>query len=64
VRDPALQPSVTVTNHPRGHRDTLSRRDSLEGEIGESLKPEPLDSIAEEAERQVPDAIVTASLER
>jgi predicted metal-dependent hydrolase len=39
--------STTVANHPR-HRRTLSRRDSLVDELGESLKRTPLGNVAEE----------------
>jgi hypothetical protein len=55
VRDPAAQPTGSVTNHHRRHRRTLSRRDSLLKEIGESLKQAPLDNVAQEAESQTLD---------
>jgi chemotaxis regulatin CheY-phosphate phosphatase CheZ len=56
--------SPAVTNHASRHRRTLSRRDSLLDELGESLKKMPLDRVAEEAKSQVPDAIFKVSLER
>lgn len=73
VRDPAAPPisptggleSTAVTNHPRRHRRTLSRRDSLVDELlDESLKILPLDNVAEEAKSQVPHAGFKVSLER
>jgi hypothetical protein len=54
--------STPVTDYPRRHRRTLSRRDSLVDELGESLKKMLLDHLAEEAKSQVANAIFKAAL--
>lgn len=55
--DEEITPPLVTKNHR--HRRTLSRRDSLVDEVGESLIKLPLDNVAEEAESQVvvPDGI-------